>query len=46
MKRVAIAVGALLAVAVVAAAVRTLQFHGAAKPGVHVLGIVLSWPSN
>ena len=31
--------GVVVAAAIVAAAVRTLQFHGDAKPGVHVLGI-------
>jgi vancomycin resistance protein YoaR len=39
MKRGAVVISIVLAAAVAAAVVRVLQFHGAARPGVHVLGI-------
>ena len=39
MKRGVVLIGVVLVAAAGAAVVRTLQFHGAAKPGVHVLGI-------
>ncbi|HEY0417052.1 MAG TPA: VanW family protein [Gaiellaceae bacterium] len=42
MKRVGIILAGVLAVAAVAAAARAWQFHGAAKPGVHVLGVDVS----
>ncbi|HVU79239.1 MAG TPA: VanW family protein [Gaiellaceae bacterium] len=46
MKRAALAVSVLVVVALGALAVRAWQFHGAAKPGVHVLGVDLGGKSR
>jgi vancomycin resistance protein YoaR len=46
MKRAAVALAVLIVVACAAAGARAWQFHGAAKPGVHVLGVDVGGKSH